>query len=1012
MFLRDRKYIMKKLLLASSLMLTFLIAIIGIVKNVQEQASAHNANEVFQVTMTKDNNKISYGPVMYDDDIDMYGGRTHRYTITDSGSSYTAFCANPYLPTPEFSQLDAVRIEPGTIKIRINENEGEYSGGDSLIKLMIYIATNPDNIDNIDIQGVRDEVFARNPQGDPQWLIFGKTNMNDPNMLYAYSHAVIGVIFTGNRYSDSYVTNDDGYRYYMGYHGLGGNYCTGSNSTTCDRTMSVYSIGYESDADDVIRRLRNIIENTNTNYHSIWEKAEKYDLYQTISTLMPEGGSDQPEPIPVIGGSLNPVNCVQLTEEQPGVATVYLCDNYGINIATSNIVENDSIDLSKINEMKYTQPIVWIEKEPELEPKASIKVQKRDADTEDGTPQGSANLDGILFHVYKVNDDNSRGDKVAEGSTINSEVTFNDLPLGRYVIVEQTSGSNSSYTMTEQSREVTLTTNGQVETIVFTNKVKLGSVKINKQDAELKSCETLGSASFAGITFQVINNSDHSIKYNNETISKGEIVIERRLEDADHCEITFADLPYGNYIIRESVTGTGYSKNVTDQTAFVNPDSSQTTTVTFNNQVVRQDLTFKKVDQNKKPMANIPFKITSKTTGEWHIVMTDSNGEVNTATNLHSNQTNGYDKDASNLDNTIYKGYGTWFSGKASATTTPNDSLGALPYDTYKVEELSCIRNEECNITGMAKEFTVGDQTVNLGTFVNNCTEYSISTTATDNSDGDKYVEAGAKTVIQDKITYSLKAGDKYTIKGVLMDKTTGKQVKEESVKDFTPTTNQGVYNMAFYVDTTELAGHELVVFESVYRDDKLVASHEDINDEAQTIEVIYLVTYASNYNSKEGSKDVIANGIVKIKDVVKYCLKAGREFTIRGTLTNKDTGKQLFVNGKSVVEEVTFTPEETCGELEMVFEFDATGLGGTNVVILENVYQGRNLIIEHDELDNVDESFYLLLPAPDTGHITNLSDDNANQSSAIIIVAVSIAFVATGTYVGMRLWNRSKYLR
>lgn len=89
------------------------------------------------------------------------------------------------------------------------------------------------------------------------------------------------------------------------------------------------------------------------------------------------------------------------------------------------------------------------------------------------------------------------------------------------------------------------------------------------------------------------------------------------------------------------------------------------------------------------------FKLTSKTTGESHVVVTDENGYFSSASswNKHTHETNANDWaldaegviDSSKLDATA----GVWFGG-----TTPDDSKGALPYDTYLIEELRCTANE------------------------------------------------------------------------------------------------------------------------------------------------------------------------------------------------------------------------------------------------------------------------------------------------------------------------------
>ena len=81
-----------------------------------------------------------------------------------------------------------------------------------------------------------------------------------------------------------------------------------------------------------------------------------------------------------------------------------------------------------------------------------------------------------------------------------------------------------------------------------------------------------------------------------------------------------------------------------------------------------------------KRQAGVPFRITSKTTGESHIVVTDKNGQFSTASSWASHKVN-TNAGKSSED-------GVWFG-----TSEPDDSKGALLYDTYVIEELKCDSN-------------------------------------------------------------------------------------------------------------------------------------------------------------------------------------------------------------------------------------------------------------------------------------------------------------------------------
>nr|WP_225871192.1 VaFE repeat-containing surface-anchored protein [Corynebacterium silvaticum] len=116
----------------------------------------------------------------------------------------------------------------------------------------------------------------------------------------------------------------------------------------------------------------------------------------------------------------------------------------------------------------------------------------------------------------------------------------------------------------------------------------------------------------------------------------------------------------------------------------------------------------------------------------------------------------------------------------------------------------------------------------------------TLKTSATDQSDDDKQISATGGKVV-DKVTYTgLTEGQKYLVEGELMDKETGKATGIKAEAEFTATKSEGTVDVIFDVNADQ-AGKTLVAFEKLYKaDDKstVVASHEDINDEAQTVVV------------------------------------------------------------------------------------------------------------------------------------------------------------------------------
>lgn len=133
------------------------------------------------------------------------------------------------------------------------------------------------------------------------------------------------------------------------------------------------------------------------------------------------------------------------------------------------------------------------------------------------------------------------------------------------------------------------------------------------------------------------------------------------------------------------------------------------------NQVRRGDLELVKVsDGDLSRMAGVPFRITSATTGESHVVVTDGNGYASTAAswNPHTASTNANDQAA---DGSWDASAGVWFGASG-----PDDSKGALPYDTYELTELPCSANEGKELLGPIEVRVYRDGvTVDLGTLTN-----------------------------------------------------------------------------------------------------------------------------------------------------------------------------------------------------------------------------------------------------------------------------------------------------
>ena len=357
--------------------------------------------------------------------------------------------------------------------------------------------------------------------------------------------------------------------------------------------------------------------------------------------------------------------------------------------------------------------------------------------------------------------------------------------------------------------------------------------------------------------------------------------------------------------------------------------------------------------------ANVAFKLTSQTTGETHMVVTDENGEVRTTTewNPHSQNTNGNDgvEDESAWDDHN----GTWFGLTTEGwMVDTQDELCALPYDTYTLEELPCAGNAGYELVKVPNiTISRNNTTIYLGTIDDQFEGVpEIGTTAT--VDGEHTAEPTGEVTIVDTVTYkNLKVGQTYKLSGVLMDKATGEPllVGEQQITaelEFTPDSPDGTVELTYTFDASALAGTSVVVFEDLYQGENVVASHADLEDEGQT--VTFGQPEIGTTATINGEKTAQPAEQITITDTVEYSgLTIGQEYTLKGILMDKETGEPLLIGEEQVTSEATFTPAEANGTIDVLFTFDATGLEGKALVVFEKLFQGETEIASHVDLED-----------------------------------------------------------
>ena len=435
---------------------------------------------------------------------------------------------------------------------------------------------------------------------------------------------------------------------------------------------------------------------------------------------------------------------------------------------------------------------------------------------------------------------------------------------------------------------------------------------------------------------------------------------------------------------------------------------------TVHEQVKRGDIAFNKVHgEDMTGLAGVPFKITSKTTGESHIAITDVNGILTTEASAcpHTQNTNGNDA-ALNADGTVDESRlsidnGLWFSGSKDAQTAADDAKGALPYDTYTFEELRCAANDSLNLVKFEVTVSRDAYMIDRGTVDDNPIE--IGTTATDGADGDHKLLASNQAEIVDSVSYKgLKKGTEYELKGTLMDAETGEALKDTAGKEitatakFTPKASSGKQKVKFKFDATLLGGHKAVVFERLYLDGKVQASHEDPEDEDQTVEFLPVEIGTSATDAADGDKAIGVGKAVTVEDEVSYKnLATGREYTVTGTLMDSATGEPLKdADGNAVTASTTFEPENTEGKVKVTFSVDTSTLSNKKLVVFEKLEADGNVIARHEDLTDEGQTVEVIPPEIKTSAADGADGDKevTADGKATIVDTVKYTGLVPGT--------------
>lgn len=505
--------------------------------------------------------------------------------------------------------------------------------------------------------------------------------------------------------------------------------------------------------------------------------------------------------------------------------------------------------------------------------RGDIRVEKLDKELMSNKTQGDATLEGITFAVVNLNTQavkTSLG--VCEPSQICARITTTnkdghfiaqtsdqDLPFGHYRIYEES--SNDSYLNDGFEAEFDITHNKELVSLTDTNScaqdsVVRGGIKLGKIDKELNVHSPQGAATLEGAEFSIYNKSAAPVQIGDKLVAPNELVTTLTTDETACAETDKRLLPYGTYLIQETKAPRGYELNSTWQRLVkIRKDSTiydlSSEKESVDDQVNRGDIRLiKRDDQTQKPLSGVIFKLTSKTTGESHLLMTDENGEINTSSEFvkHSYKTNQNDS-ALNADGTcdatkLVMDTGVWFGGTQDTEDGAKvcDTLGALPYDTYTISELSSPQNKGKKLISFDIQLTRPHYNLILGTLNNKPAESFISELLSTNLNHSAYTEE--KTILTDTLSFeNLNVGATYTVSGYLVDKDTGeplqdahgKQIRVE--KTFTARMATDRVKLVYTFNAKDLNGKSVVAFATLKdKDGNIICSEKDLDEHDQCV--------------------------------------------------------------------------------------------------------------------------------------------------------------------------------
>lgn len=278
-----------------------------------------------------------------------------------------------------------------------------------------------------------------------------------------------------------------------------------------------------------------------------------------------------------------------------------------------------------------------------------------------------------------------------------------------------------------------------------------------------------------------------------------------------------------------------------------------------------------------------------------------------------------------------------------------------------------------------------------------------IITKATGVESGSNWVPAREGVHIKDTVLLDNLVPDmEYTVKGEVVLMSNPDKVLATTESRITAENSSEELELEFGLDASSLQGESVVVFESLYHDDIIVAAHKDVNDTEQTVLVPDIRTEAT----VNGKHVATAASKVTLTDVVSYVnLSPDKEYRLEGTLMDKLTGEPLRdATGSAISAITTFTPSAKEGKAAVSFIFDASALDGKEIVVFEKLYIEDDIqpIAAHEDINDEGQTVKFI-----NGPITG---DDSQTALWLSLLGISVSGIGAVIFFAHKK-RREKFL-